>query len=102
MRINKFVAIGAIALVSVGAIAYLNNVKYEEEKKAARSEAKIAEIGCIGYQSSLLYVRMDEDRVRENPNNEKYKEDLRKSKEEAERDKKACEKVEEYKSKYER
>ena len=101
MQINKFVAIGAIASVSIGAIAWVNSVKYEEEKKAARSEAKVSEVGCLSYPYSLSYVQQDEDRVKENPNNEKYKEYLRKSKEEAEKDKKACEKIEEYKNKYE-
>ena len=36
MQINKFVAIGAIALVSIGAIAFVNNVKYHEDKRYAQ------------------------------------------------------------------
>lgn len=95
-------AIGAIALVSIGAIAFLNNVKYQEEKKAARLEAQVAEVGCLSYPYSLSGAKSWEESLKENPNNEKYKEYLRQARESVEKDKKACEKIEEYKNKYER
>jgi len=102
MQINKFVGIGAIALVSVGAISYLNNVKYEEEKKAARSELAQYEVGCSVYSYSLASAEGLERSAKENPNDAKRKELAKQARESAEKDKKACEKIEEYKNKYER
>ena len=102
MQINKFGAIGAIALVSLSAIAWLNSIKYEEEKKVARSEAKVAEVGCSVYLYSLASAEGLERSVKENPNDARRKELARQARESADKDKKDCQKVQDYKDKYEK
>lgn len=102
MQVNKFVVIGAISLVSVGAISFVNNAMFQEEQRMARLKLKSAEVGCSTYLYSVADVKSWEERVKENPNNEKYKEYLKQARESAANDKKACEKIEEYKNKYER
>ncbi|BBC22941.1 hypothetical protein [Pseudanabaena sp. ABRG5-3] len=104
MQVNKFVAIGAISLVSIGAIAWLNNVKYQEDKRLARLELGSAEIGCSSLSFNLKDAEFWRERVKDtsNKDKEKHKQYLLQSEQSVEESKKACQKIQEYQDKYER
>lgn len=101
MQVNKFVVIGAIALASIGVIASLNNVKYQEEKKAARSEAEAAEVSCNSLSYHLEDISFWENEAKKKSDNTKETGYLKQAQESADKSKKACEKIKEYKNKYE-
>ncbi len=101
MQINKFVAIGAIALVSIGAIAWVNSVKYEEEKKAARSEAKGYELECVLFDTTYRIAEYMERDSKADPRNDKLRKEAFEAREKAITGQKACQKIQEYKEKYE-
>ena len=102
MKVNKFIFIGAIALAAIGAIAFVSNVKYQEEKKAARSEAMSSELGCNLMNISRKIAISDEAAFLEKPNEIGLKELAKKSREEVIRNEKDCRTIQEYLDKYEK
>lgn len=102
MQINKFVAIGAISLVSISVIAFLNNVKYQEEKKAARLGLGGAKVRCSMLSFNIRDVESWKEAVKapSNQEREKHKQYLLQSEQTLEESKKACQEIQDYQDKY--
>ena len=100
MQVNKFVAIGAIALVSIGAIAFVNNVKYQEDKRYAQIQLPYQISGCELFGITNKIAIRDEVDLLEKPDDTKLREIAKDSRERAEKHRDDCRKVQEYKDKY--
>ena len=102
MKVNKFIFIGTIALATLSAIAFVSNVKYQEEKKAARSKAMSSELGCNLMNTSRKIAISDEAAFLQKPNEIGLKELAKKSREEVTRNEKDCRTIQQYLDKYEK
>jgi hypothetical protein len=100
MPVNKFVVIGAISLVSVGAIAFVNNALFEEEKRMARLKLKSAESSCILLISDQKMLEFAEREFKKAPFDDNNLQQKRHYEENVDNGKKACQKILDYEEKY--
>ena len=102
MKVNKYIFIGMISLATIGAIAFLSNVKYQEEKKAARLDAMSSELGCNLLVISRKRAISAEARLLEKPNEIGLKDYAKGLREEVVGNEKDCQTIQAYLDKYER
>ena len=108
MPVNKFVAIGWIALMFIGmigvigVIASINIARFDDEKRAARSEAKGYELACALLDSDTRLAEYAERDSKADPRNDKLRKKAFDAREEVIVGQKACQKIQEYKEKYEK
>lgn len=100
MKINKFVAIGVIAFTVISAIAFLQDVQYQEAKRAARSEASAVRLDCAFNKSDQRLAAQGKRRLEENPSDPQEQANLKELKSQADRSSKACQKIWDYETKY--
>jgi hypothetical protein len=100
MQVNKFVVIGAITLVSIGAITFVNSAVFEEEKRMARIKLRSAESICILLISDQKMLELAEREFKKAPLDESNLQQKRHYEENVNNGKKACQKILDYEEKY--
>ena len=101
MKLNKFVFLGAIAIIVALAIAAMNSARFEEEKRIARSRvSSVLRVGCASRDPQLRLADYAEERVAKNPENEQAQESAKTTRESANKSESACREIQELREKY--